>query len=118
MAEAILPFRKSPAVLWDASSAKNHQAKLDALIGFARRTKDWPLLENAIDAKIEDQEEFVRWWHENVRSAGQGIVADRGQYSVEQAASVTAGLDDLKSRIRDWVRYIEMPNFPPAWLAV
>jgi hypothetical protein len=31
--------------------------------------KDWPTLETAVDTKIEDQAEFVRWW-ETELSAG------------------------------------------------
>jgi len=42
------------------------KAKLNAIINYARAVKDWPLLEQAVDAKIEEQEEFVRWWDENV----------------------------------------------------
>jgi len=34
---------------------------------FAKKTKDWPTLEAAVDQKIEDQTEFVRWWDETVR---------------------------------------------------
>ena len=30
----------------------------------------WPLLEQAVDAKIEEQEEFVRWWGGNVQTQG------------------------------------------------
>jgi hypothetical protein len=46
------------------------------------RSKDWPTLETAVDTKIEDQAEFVRWWEENVRRAGRKwpdvINAERG----------------------------------------
>jgi phage N-6-adenine-methyltransferase len=41
-------------------------AKVAAIDAVAAKAKEWPLLEGAIDAKIEDQEEFVRWWDENV----------------------------------------------------
>ncbi len=42
------------------------QAKLEALIDYASKVREWPLVEQAIDAKIEDQSEFVRWWDEKV----------------------------------------------------
>lgn len=41
-------------------------AKLDALAGFAKAIQDWPLLENAVDVKIEDQGHFVAWWRKRV----------------------------------------------------
>lgn len=38
--------------------------------GDAKRIKDWPTLEIAIDRKIEDQAEFVKWWGETVKPHG------------------------------------------------
>ncbi len=61
--------RKS-AALFDPQAAKIKDAKADAVIEYAKRVKDWPLLEQAVDAKIEDQREFVRWWAETVQSQG------------------------------------------------
>jgi hypothetical protein len=46
------------------------QAKADAIIQYAAKVKDWPLLEQAIDLKIEQQREFVRWWDEAVHRKG------------------------------------------------
>jgi hypothetical protein len=43
-------------------------AKADSVIDYAKRVKDWPTLETAVEAKIEDQREFVRWWKETVVS--------------------------------------------------
>ncbi len=37
----------------------------------AKRVKDWPTLQAAIEQKIEDQREFVRWWAERVQGKGQ-----------------------------------------------
>lgn len=28
--------------------------------------KDWPLLEQAVDTKIEEQAEFVQWWRDTI----------------------------------------------------
>jgi phage N-6-adenine-methyltransferase len=41
-------------------------AKDDAVIELAKRTKDWPLLERAVEKKLDDQEDFVNWWRANV----------------------------------------------------
>lgn len=46
------------------------QAKASVIIDFAAKVKDWPLLEDAIDAKIEDQAAFVAWWDQTVRRPG------------------------------------------------
>jgi len=51
--------------------------------------KDWPLLEQAVEAKIEEQAEFVGRWSESVRGKGKrSNSADRG-YFVEQAETLT-----------------------------
>jgi hypothetical protein len=42
----------------------------DAVIEFAKRVKDWPLLVEAVDQKIIDQQEFVAWWGKEVRPHG------------------------------------------------
>jgi hypothetical protein len=39
-----------------------NDAKAASVIDYAKRVKDWPTLEVAVEAKIEDQREFVRWW--------------------------------------------------------
>src|SRR5215469_2561931 len=52
---------------FDPAQMQQRQAKFDALIDYARKVKDWPLLNDAVDAKIEDQAEFVRWWDAKVR---------------------------------------------------
>ena len=49
-----------------AGGFKAEQAKADAIINYAAKVKDWPLLASAIDLKLEEQSEFVRWWEENV----------------------------------------------------
>lgn len=46
------------------------QAALDFSIEEAKRIKDWPALETAVDAKIVEQVKFVVWWDANVRGAG------------------------------------------------
>lgn len=57
----------------------------------ANRVKDWPTLEKAVDAKIEDQKEFVRRWRETVRRPGgkeaQAIRADRGELVLDDDAA-------------------------------
>ena len=51
--------------------AKGRDAKADAVIEYAKKVRDWPTLAAAVDKKMEDQAEFVRWWKEKV-TPGQG----------------------------------------------
>jgi hypothetical protein len=70
---------------------RDNQAKLDALIDYANKVKDWPLLEQAVEAKIQEQIEFVAWWKKNVRRAGGDPLAQRkaNGLSVERAEEQT-----------------------------
>lgn len=61
---------------------------------FAVKVRDWPLLQQAIAKKIEEQEEFVRWWDESVgvnHGAGRGNKnnADLSSFSKDDAESLT-----------------------------
>ena len=47
---------------FEPQTAKRKDAQTTAVIESAQRVQDWPLLEQAIEAKIEEQEEFVKWW--------------------------------------------------------
>lgn len=47
-------------------AARIRDAKADAVIAFAKKVKDWPLLENATDQKLDELEELVTWWKANV----------------------------------------------------
>jgi hypothetical protein len=66
----IVPVRDNPLTTFIPEKTKQNQAKADALIDYAIKVKDWPLVEQAIDAKIEEQKKFVEWWTENVRRPG------------------------------------------------
>lgn len=57
--------------IYEPQEAKTKNAKLEAVIAYAKKVKDWPTLEAAVEQKIEEQTEFVRWWDENV-SANHG----------------------------------------------
>jgi phage N-6-adenine-methyltransferase len=45
-------------------------AALDYGIEEAKRIKDWPALDRAVEEKIEEQLKFRAWWDANVRDAG------------------------------------------------
>ncbi len=45
-------------------------AQADAVIDYAKKVRDWPSFEAAIEQKMQDQAEFVRWWDEKVKDRG------------------------------------------------
>jgi phage N-6-adenine-methyltransferase len=99
-----------PAVSPEAT--KVEQAKADAIIEYAARVKDWPLLEQAIELKIDEQQDFVRWWNENV-SIGHGLgrnkIADPAILSASKATELSGIRVDTVSRwakkLSDEVKY-------------
>jgi len=52
---------------------ERHAVKIGALdfsIRQAKKIRDWPALEKAVDAKIEEQHKFVAWWSGTVERKG------------------------------------------------
>jgi phage N-6-adenine-methyltransferase len=92
---------------------KADQAKADAIIAFAKRMRDWPLLEEAVAQKIEEQHEFVRWWQEKVTArhrpgrGGAELVADRGLVSAADAELLT-GIS--KQQVSRWAKCLRTPD--------
>ena len=105
---AVVKHKAGLPTKFKPQEAKSHDAKADAVIDYAKKVKDWPTLETAVEKKMEDQTEFVRWWDENVRPAGQGRnVAEQRQYSVEEAESLT-GI--TKQQVSKWRRRLKEPE--------
>lgn len=76
--------------IYQPHEALTEQAKDDAIIELAKRTKDWPLLERAVEKKLDDQEDFVRWWQESVRGPGRhGNSRRTGRITSEDALGLT-----------------------------
>ena len=78
-------------------------ARWRGVIDYAKRIMDQPPLETAVDQKMEDQAEFVRWRKENVRPAWQGRnVRDQRQYLVDKAKEKQSLIgDSFRSRRRN-----------------
>jgi len=55
---------------FDPSRFRLHDRALDFGIEEAKRIKDWPTLEKAVDAKIAEQQKFVAWWKVAVQEGG------------------------------------------------
>lgn len=96
---------------FDPAAVKTKDAKLDAVIEYAKRVRDWPLLEQAVDQKIEEQAEFVKWWDDNIgvrHGAGRGKKsADRGTFSMDDAEELTGITNQQVSRWRKRLADIE-----------
>lgn len=91
--------------VYDPAEAKTNDAKLDAVIEYAKRVQDWPLLEQAIDQKLEEQREFVEWWGDNVTPNKGGDRKSENQkprsaFLVEQAEKLTGLTQQQVSRWR------------------
>jgi len=87
------------------------QAMADAVIAVAAKAKAWPELHEAIDAKIADQREFVRWWDTTVRRKGGERwidAADRGNQLSMADAETQAGISNQQvSRWRACTKTLE-----------
>jgi phage N-6-adenine-methyltransferase len=98
-------------VSFEPQATKTKDAKLDAVIEYAKRMHDWPLLEQAVEQKIEEQIEFVQWWKDNV-GAFHGRPkksADRRTFSLEQAEELTGithqQVSKWRKRLADRAKY-------------
>jgi len=86
---------------------RKREAATGAVIDYAKTVKDWPSLEIAVEKKMEDQAEFVRWWDENVRPAGQGNNAGRRYLSKDEADDQT-GI--TQQQVSKWRRRLKEPE--------
>jgi hypothetical protein len=102
--------------VFDPKATATKDAKLDAVIEYARRVKDWETLEAAVDQKVEQIREFVGWWGDAVsvgQSPGRGnkTVAERGLFSADQAEDMTGiskqQVSRWRSKLKDEESYKE-----------
>lgn len=93
------------------NEARIRGAKLDAVIEYAKSVQDWPTLEAAVDQKVEQIREFVRWWDEGVKSRGNPEKkgsdlksADRRKLNMADAESMTGISNQQVSRWRKRIK--------------
>jgi phage N-6-adenine-methyltransferase len=88
---------------FDPEQYRLNQAALDYGIEEAKRIKDWPALEKAVDAKIDEQRKFITWWDASVRGKGKKANNRDSGYFVAEAESLTGmkqqRVSDLKKRL-------------------
>jgi hypothetical protein len=98
----LLNRRCSPS--FDPSSAKDTQAKGEAVISYAKEVKDWPTLIAAIDQLVGHQREIVNWWRENVRGRGKKANVSDRKHFVEDAEKI---IKFTKLHISRWGQALE-----------
>src|SRR5206468_3125579 len=83
-----------------AAKQRENIAKADALIAYAAKVKDWPLLLEAVDAKIDDQTEFVGWWDgdDGVQPNHRPVTISDREILTAREASDRTGIGPCKSR--------------------
>lgn len=81
------------------------------MIDYAKRVQDWPTLEAAVDQKIEEQIEFVRWWREtvSVRHGGDRSSPQVCGLAMPDAESLT-GISN--QQVSKWNKKLQKPAFP------
>jgi ParB family chromosome partitioning protein len=127
MSAAVIPKAKcGPPSKFKPEQAHIREAQADAVISYARRVHDWPMLERAIKQKIEDQRQFVAWWRAKVTArqspgrSGNKSSADRGTISVADAEKQT-GISN--QQVSKWRRRLQDPEayqqmlYGKAWAA-
>jgi phage N-6-adenine-methyltransferase len=110
MKEIVSPVRRDLQT-FDPERHRLTDAALDFGIKEARRIKDWPTLEQAIDAKIAEQKKFVAWWKASVIDRGGGNVTGprtrTGELTCGDAENIT-GM--TKQRVSDLGRRLAKPD--------
>ena len=100
-------------VKFEPQEAKVRDAKANAVINYAKKVKDWPSLETAVEKKMEDQTEFVRWWEEKVTPgqspgrSGKKSNADQRLISKDEAETLT---DITQQQTSKWRRRLKEPE--------
>jgi phage N-6-adenine-methyltransferase len=100
---------------YEPQAAKTNDAKADAVIEYAKKVRDWPTLEAAVDEKLEQQAEFRDWWDASVGvrqspgRSGNKSNADQRSISVavaEEETQITQQqVSKWRSRLKDIPKY-------------
>jgi hypothetical protein len=97
----------APPVKFNPASALKRDSQADAVIAHAKRVKDWPLLEKAIEQKLEDQVAFVAWWDQNVTP---NRTPDRNNRSVTSTKDAERLTGITKMQVCRWRRRLAEPE--------
>lgn len=88
---------------FDPKRTAEKDAKLTALINYAKAMQNWPLLEEAVDRKIDEQIDFCKWWEKEVtpRKGWSG----KSQVT-EPLPEIGIEVAEWKMRVRRWKNYL------------
>ena len=79
--------RDQVPVVYRGKEMLKRAKQADAVIDYAKAVKDWPLLEEAVDKKIDEIEKFVEWWQETVQPAQRPKAISVPKSTAPEAAS-------------------------------
>lgn len=99
-APAVIDRETGEIIAFNPSETADHLLGIEAVKARAIRMKDWPTMELAIAEQVDLQRDHCAWWRANVRDGGRPkTVADRGQYSADDAERIT-GI--TKQQVSKW----------------
>lgn len=98
---------KRDVTVFKPQEALINDAKADAILDMAKRLHDWDIVDRAVDAKLDNQEDFVQWWRGAV-TVGHGgdrsKNADQRSCSVDDAEALTSISQQQVSR---WAKALQ-----------
>jgi hypothetical protein len=99
-------------VQFDPKRYRLRQAACDYGIKEAKRIRDWELLEQAVDAKIAEQMQFVAWWYANVSvnhggNRQQAQVSETRYLPYREAERLTGMKQPRVSELNSWLQHPE-----------
>src|SRR6516165_10204415 len=96
-------------IRFDPTKYRIRQAACDYGIAEAKRIRDWPALEEAVDAKIAEQIQFIAWWYANVTvnhgGNRQKQVSGTRYLSYREAERLTGMKQPRVSELRSWLQH-------------
>lgn len=103
--DALITTESGVPAIFSPEKAKLRDAQADLVIEYAKRVQDWPMLERAIEQKLEDQRLFIEWWETEITArhgAGRGNKnnSDPGCFSLSDAERLTGITQQQVSRWR------------------
>jgi len=112
-----VPTENGDLVQFDPKKTKRYIAKADALIDYAIEMKDWPLLEQAIDFRIDQQRTFVGFWdagpgkrHGPGGSSSEDKAKNADRRSLLSVAEVEKQTGIKQQQVSKWRRRLAHPD--------
>src|SRR5262245_47187835 len=97
----VAKIRRGEVTNFDPEKTRLKLAAIEYGIEEARRIKDWPALQEAVEQKIDEQRDFVVWWDVATPEAHRPkTVPVLGQLSADKATELTGISKQQVSRWR------------------